>query len=190
MSSPSPKRSKGTAAPPLRLTVTAAAGRQHSTFIARRLRKAHALLKPPLRELSVALVGDQRMSELHQRFMNIAGPTDVLTFPLDEDQRGRVVGGEVVVCVPEARRRAREHDVALRDELLLYALHGMLHLCGHDDRTAGGYQKMHRTEDRILTALGIGPTFKRGPGTNPGRGASAKRSAKRSAKWSGKRSRA
>jgi probable rRNA maturation factor len=117
------------------------------------------MLKAPLRELSLALVGDARMAELHERYMDIPGPTDVLTFPLDQDEHGRVTHGEVIVCVPEARRRAGEHGVPLRSELLLYGLHGMLHLCGHDDRTARGYQKMHRTEDRILTALGIGPTF-------------------------------
>ena len=103
------------------------------------------------------------MSALHERFMNLPGPTDVLTFPLEFDAGGRVTAGEVVVCVPEARRRAKEHGVAVRDELLLYALHGMLHLCGFDDRTARGYARMHRTEDDILTRLGIGAVFQPGP---------------------------
>jgi len=44
-------------------------------------------------------------------------------------------------------------------ELLLYALHGMLHLCGFDDRTDRGFRTMHRREDDILTALGFGPVF-------------------------------
>ena len=171
-----PKRSRGRASgAALRLSVSAAVGAEHGTFIARHLKKAHALLRPALRELSIALVGDSRMAELHERFMNIPGPTDVLTFPLDVDARGRVVQGEVVVCVPEARRRAREHGVALRNELLLYALHGMLHLCGHDDRTSAGYRKMHKTEDRILTALGIGATFETGPRRTPARRARARR---------------
>jgi probable rRNA maturation factor len=91
--------------------------------------------------------------------MGIPGPTDVLTFPLEADAGGRVTGGEVVVCVPEARRRAREHRTRLEHELLLYALHGMLHLCGYDDRTQRAYAKMHRTEDQILKKLGIGPVF-------------------------------
>jgi probable rRNA maturation factor len=100
------------------------------------------------------------MAQLHQQFMNLPGPTDVLTFPLDEDEDGNVVAGEVVVCVPEARRRAREHGVAVERELLLYALHGMLHLCGYDDRTSRAFRTMHETEDRILTQLGVGPVFK------------------------------
>jgi probable rRNA maturation factor len=114
----------------------------------------------PLEELSIAMVGDQQMSELHERFMSIAGPTDVLTFPLENDARGRTTSGELVLCVPEARRRAREHRVLLAHELLLYAIHGMLHLSGYDDRTDRGYKTMHSTEDDLLCRLGIGPVFR------------------------------
>jgi hypothetical protein len=53
-------------------------------------------------------------------------------------------------------------------ELLLYALHGMLHLAGFDDRTARGFATMHRTEDDILTRLGVGPVFS-APGKGPSR---------------------
>ena len=143
------------------LAISARTGKPHVPFLRRHLRAAHAILKPPLAELSLALVGDRTMADLHLRFMNIPGPTDVLTFPLDVDRRGRVTAGEVVVCVPEARRQSKRHKTPLRNELLLYALHGMLHLCGFDDRTERDYRKMHRTEDQILTRLGIGATFHR-----------------------------
>ena len=115
-------------------------------------------------EISVALVGDRRMSELHERFMGIAGPTDVLTFELEHDGRGRVVAGEVVVCVPHAVRAARRSGVAVRKEVLLYALHGMLHLCGFDDRTDRDFVRMHQREDDILKKLGVGVVFARGGG--------------------------
>jgi probable rRNA maturation factor len=174
-------------------------GAAHASFLRRHLRKAHAILNPPLNELSVAMVNDRTMSDLHLRFMNIAGPTDVLTFPLELDtvtpgtildNRGRkprsaaresrepglvpptiqiqeiaigshplALTGEVVICVPEARRRSREHGTTLQQELLLYALHGMLHLCGFDDRTDRDFKRMHRTEDQILARLGVGPVF-------------------------------
>lgn len=117
-----------------------------------------------LGDLSIALVGDRRMSELHQAFMNIADPTDVLTFPLDTDARGRVTSGEVVICVPEARRQARSLKIEPKLEVLLYAIHGMLHLLGYDDLTDLAYAKMHRTEDRILTQLGLGKVFARTAG--------------------------
>jgi len=117
------------------------------------LRRAHEVMRSPLRELSVALVGDSRMSELHERFMGISGPTDVLSFPLDEHS------GEIVICVPQAMRAAKQRGIAVEKELLLYALHGMLHLQGMDDRTDADFRAMHRLEDRILIELGIGAVF-------------------------------
>lgn len=168
--------------PPLSLDITAAAGAMFVPFLRRHLRAAHGILRPPLRELSVALVGDRRMSDLHEQFLNIAGPTDVLTFPLDVDGRGRPVSGEVVVCVPEARRRAKEQAVPVERELLLYALHGLLHLCGYDDRTDRAFRVMHRTEDQILTRLGVGPVFAPAPRLrrpkNGGRGRASSRRGK------------
>jgi len=143
----------------LALDITAATGKRHVAYLRRHLRAAHRMLRPLLTELSVALVGDARMAALHARFRGIAGPTDVLTFPLDVDRLGRAASGEVVVCVPEAVRRAKGTNGAVERELLLYALHGLLHLCGYDDRTGSGYRRMHRREDMILIQLGVGPVF-------------------------------
>jgi rRNA maturation RNase YbeY len=145
--------------PPLRLEISAAIAKEMVPFLRSKLRAAHAVLQPPLTELSVALVGDKAMSALHERFMGIAGPTDVLTFPLDEDARGRVTAGEVVVCVTEARRRAKAEGTELRHEVLLYAVHGMLHLCGYDDQAAADFRRMHKEEDRILSAIGVGAVY-------------------------------
>lgn len=156
----------GQTKPPFRLEISAATGKDLVPFVRKHLIAAHAELKPALAELSLALVGDQAMSDLHERFMNIAGPTDVLTFPLDEDARGRVTTGEVVVCVPEARRRAKHEGTELRHEVLLYCLHGMLHLSGYDDLTPADYRRMHQAEDRILKAIGIGAVFARQPAAN------------------------
>lgn len=146
-------------APPLELEITATTGRELVPYLRRHLSAAHAALRPPLIELSLALVSDARMSALHRQFLNIPGPTDVLTFPLDADARGRVTAGEVVICVPEARRRAAREGTGVRKELLLYALHGLLHLTGFDDRTDAGFRAMHRKEDDILIHIGVGPVF-------------------------------
>jgi probable rRNA maturation factor len=142
------------------ITLTARAGRSFAPFVRREMRKAIEALRLPLRELSIALVNDREMSRVHERFMNEPAPTDVLTFALEVDSRGMTLGGEIVICVPEARRRARIEGTSIQDELLLYAIHGLLHLSGHDDRTERGYRKMHQIEDKILTQLGIGPVFK------------------------------
>ena len=143
------------------LSFTATTGRQFLPFIRRNLIAAQRLIRIAPNEVSVALVGDKRMSLLHQQFMGIPGPTDVLTFPLEQESNGRVTSGSIAVCVPEAARAAGRHGTTVERELLLYTLHGLLHLCGYDDRTAAAYKAMHRKEDQILTRIGVGPVFSR-----------------------------
>ncbi|HEX8521188.1 MAG TPA: rRNA maturation RNase YbeY [Tepidisphaeraceae bacterium] len=156
----------------LRLTITATVGKSLVPRLKRHVVAAHALLgkKTALEELSLALVGDRIMSELHEQFMSIPGPTDVLTFPLEMDGCGRVTSGEVVIDVAEARRRAKEQDVEVWEEVLLYAIHGLLHLCGYDDRTNQDFALMHQTEDQILKKLGLEPVFHRAGNRTPGNG--------------------
>ena len=141
------------------LDVIPETGKMFAGDLKRQLRVAREMFASPLREMSLVLVNDRTICDLHRRFMNDPTTTDVLTFPIDLDRRGRATAGEVYVCVPEARRRGKEHGTRVEDEVLLYALHGMLHLCGFDDRTPAGYRAMHRTEDMILTRLGVGPVF-------------------------------
>ena len=142
------------------LLIHARAGRPCAAWLGRMIRRAWALEDPPLRRLSLALVGDAEMARLHEQFMGLPGPTDVLTFELEHDAEGAPTEGEVVVCVPHARRQARLRGIELRRELLLYSLHGMLHLSGYDDRARRDFETMHRREDQLLTRLGIGPVFK------------------------------
>jgi probable rRNA maturation factor len=158
------------------LSITAQTGRTYVPFLRKHVTAAHRLLGSPLSELSIALVGDRKMVELHREFMSIDGPTDVLTFPIDSDARGRVTSGEVVICIPYARQAAQERKIPPEREVLLYAIHGMLHLLGHDDRTASAYRTMHRTEDDLLTKMGLGPVF------SPASPASSRRSRARSAR--------
>ena len=63
---------------PLSLTITAEQGAAFAPALRKRLRAAHALAASPVTELSLALVGDRRMSQLHQQFMNISGPNPAL----------------------------------------------------------------------------------------------------------------
>ncbi|MEM7681709.1 MAG: rRNA maturation RNase YbeY [Planctomycetota bacterium] len=118
-------------------------------------------------ELSLAVVDDPAMADLHQRYKGEPGPTDVLTFDLRDDPAAPVdpgaIEGEVVVCWPEAERQtAADPAHAGRDpehELLLYALHGLLHLLGQDDLTPEGFARMHQIEDRVLAQIGVGAVF-------------------------------
>jgi probable rRNA maturation factor len=150
--------------------------RRFLSFLRRHVEAARVRLgdESALTELSAALVGDETMSALHRQFMGHDGPTDVLSFPLETGAGGGVTSGEVVICVPEAERRSDESGIPVEHELLLYALHGMLHLSGHDDRTPAGYRRMHEAEDRILTRLGVGAVFAPGQGTSAGAERSAR----------------
>ncbi|HEX8324252.1 MAG TPA: rRNA maturation RNase YbeY [Tepidisphaeraceae bacterium] len=133
--------------------------RPHVAYLRRWLPKAAQHVRAAPAQVSIALVGDTKMAALHEQFLNIPGPTDVLTFELDHDARGRCTSGEIVVCVPYAVREARRRRIDARREVLLYALHGLLHLSGYDDRTAADHKRMHRAEDRTLKAIGIGAVF-------------------------------
>lgn len=109
-------------------------------------------------KLSIAMVDDACMSELHQRYLNISTTTDVLTFDLgDEDD---LVEGEIVVCVDTAIREAASRKIPPETEALLYIVHGVLHLLGHDDHDEESARRMHLIEDDVLTRLGVGPAYR------------------------------
>jgi probable rRNA maturation factor len=110
-------------------------------------------------------VDDIEMDRLHQAHLNIKGTTDVLTFdmrdePADADiDLKTTIDVEAVLCVDEAARQAKQHGHSQRAELLLYALHALLHVTGFDDKTPAKSKKMHAEEDRLLSAIGLGPLF-------------------------------
>jgi probable rRNA maturation factor len=104
---------------------------------------------------TIHLVDDQRMIEYHRRTMNLPNTTDVLTFnytPTDCELAPLEV--ETIICVDEAQRQAamRHHRPEL--EILLYAIHSLLHCIGYDDMTAAQAKVMHRKEDDILLQMG------------------------------------
>lgn len=97
-------------------------------------------------ELSVSLVTDDEMTDLHVRYMDEEGTTDVLSFPLDEaDEHGVRVLGDVVIA-PAAAVRNNPSDPAAEMRLLL--VHGILHLLGHDHEDAGERAAMWAIQER------------------------------------------
>ncbi len=108
------------------------------------------------------LVRDGRMRALHARHLGIDETTDVMTFA--QNAPGEPIDADVAVCVDEAARRGEALPHGMRGELLLYALHALLHACGHDDRDPASHARMHAEEDRILEAAGFGRLFEAGEG--------------------------
>ena len=74
---------------------------------------------------------------------------------------GAPIVADIAVCVDEADRGAALRDHTIQREALLYALHGVLHCAGFDDRNEENSRAMHAEEDRILEAIGVGATFGR-----------------------------
>jgi probable rRNA maturation factor len=92
------------------------------------------------REISVAVVSDPAMARLHLAFMDVAGPTDVLTFD----------HGEIVISAETAARNAQHYGHAVEVEIALYTIHGFLHLNGFDDRAARDAARMRRAQSGVL----------------------------------------
>ena len=107
--------------------------------------------------LSLSLVGDREMRRLHGRFSGDPADTDVLAFPLPlpPGSPPALPAAEVVVSVETAVREARARGLRPRGEVLLYAVHGILHLCGEDDHDPVRARRMDRRTLRLLAALGI-----------------------------------
>ncbi len=106
-------------------------------------------------EASVVLVDADEMRELNRRHRSVDAETDVLAFPIDEADElpsglPRLLG-DVVVCLPVAARQAGERGVDPGAELAALAIHGTLHLAGHDHERDDG--EMLRRQDAIVADL-------------------------------------
>lgn len=100
----------------------------------------------PLTQLSsveVSIVSDAVIADVHRRFMQIDGPTDVITFE----------HGEILISAETAKKQARKYGHGLQTETGLYIIHGLLHLGGFDDIKPDDAAKMHRRQDRVLRKL-------------------------------------
>jgi len=123
----------------------------------------------PLAELSLLLVDEPAMTELHVRWMGEEGPTDVLAFPMDELRPPQPGGaqpepggsepsgipgllGDVVICPQVAATQARRARHRVADEIELLAAHGILHLLGYDHGDAKEHAVMFGLQDRLLAS--------------------------------------
>lgn len=111
----------------------------------------------PQAELSILLVDEDAMAELHQRFMDLPGPTDVMSFPMDElrspgpgqsPPRGTL--GDIVICPQFTSAQAPENGREPAEELQYLLIHGLLHLLGHDHAEPAAKDEMFGINDRII----------------------------------------
>lgn len=138
----------------------------------------------PLAELSVVLVDVERMTDLHVKYMQEPGPTDVLAFPMDEldlrgsrgvahgsghehdhgdlDEPAPAMLGDVVLCPVVAERQAREAGHSTQAELQLLTTHGVLHLLGFDHGDAEEHAEMFGLQGQLLSTFAEGQQEVRG----------------------------
>jgi probable rRNA maturation factor len=113
----------------------------------------------PLAELCIKVVDEPTIAELNEQWMDKAGPTDVLAFPMDELRPGLVneepeegVLGDLVLCPTVAERQAKDAGHSTQDEVDLLTVHGILHLLGYDHAEPEEHQEMFGLQDELLAA--------------------------------------
>lgn len=115
-------------------------------------------------EARVRIVDDEAIAEAHADRCGVPGVTDVITFDLTEDGADPgTLDVDLLVCADEARRQASLRGWGPEREVLLYALHGVLHCVGYDDRDAESAERIHAREDEVLVEIGVGRTYAGGP---------------------------
>lgn len=122
-------------------------------------------------EVSLLFVDEEAIAALNSQFLGKTGPTDVLSFPIEDDpgptgrspdlggsgpgvspeQGALMLLGDVVICPAVAARNAVEHEVSLDDEVALLVVHGLLHLLGMDHEIAAEAERMEALEQQLLT---------------------------------------
>ena len=108
--------------------------------------------RQPVMALNFVLVDDKQIRRLNRKYLGRNRITDVIAFPLP-DEKGLPmdnIKGEVAICVEEAYRQSRKRNIPLNKELLLYCIHGLLHLIGYDDRTEKDRLRMERKQLNYL----------------------------------------
>lgn len=111
----------------------------------------------PHADLALRLVDEDAMATLHVQWMDLPGPTDVMSFPMDEltparegEEPEEGILGDIVLCPAFAARQAEQAGHALADELLLLTTHGILHLLGFDHADPEDEKEMFELQRQLL----------------------------------------
>lgn len=116
----------------------------------------------PQADLSIIFVDEEAIAELNKRWMDEVGPTDVLSFPMDELRPGdssdlvaESLLGDIVICPQVAENQASAANKPVQDEINLLLVHGFLHLLGFDHAEAEEHKRMFDLQDQILADWGV-----------------------------------
>lgn len=116
-----------------------------------------AMYLHPQSELTIMFVDEDEMEQLHVRWLDLPGPTDVMSFPMDELRPGRDGNlapagmlGDVVICPFVAAKQARDAGHSTIEEMLLLCIHGILHLLGFDHAEPDEEREMFAIQRTLL----------------------------------------
>ena len=126
-----------------------------------------ALRIHPQAELSLLLVDEPTMAAYHEKYMDEPGPTDVLSFPMDElrppkDGEEPPLGmlGDIVLCPTVTSAQAAASNRTPDEEADYLLIHGLLHLLGYDHERDADAERMEALETRVLAGLGIADPYR------------------------------
>ena len=112
-------------------------------------------------DLTILFVDPDPIAELHERWMSLEGPTDVMSFPMDELRPGdgkttmEGVLGDLVICPWVAAQQAAAAGHSTMQEMMLLTIHGILHLLGYDHVTPEQERQMFGLQRQLLTFLAV-----------------------------------
>ena len=107
-------------------------------------------------EVNIIFIDPEPMEDLHVRWLDLPGPTDVMSFPMDELEPGTPENpssgmlGDIILCPPVAARQGADAGHSTLDELCLLTTHGILHCLGYDHGTAEEEAEMFGIQRSIL----------------------------------------
>ncbi|MGA4668727.1 rRNA maturation RNase YbeY [Propionibacteriaceae bacterium Y1923] len=113
----------------------------------------------PRSDLHILLVDEETMASYHEKYMDLPGPTDVMSFPMDQlrapdpdDDPPKGHLGDIVLCPQVTSRQAAENGRRPDEEAEYLLIHGLLHLLGHDHAEPAEKEVMFGLNDKLIAA--------------------------------------
>ena len=109
-------------------------------------------------DITIVLTDDTQLHELNRNYLGVDAPTDVLSFPADEEdpETGIRYLGDILISIPRAKQQAQAAGHPLEAEVQLLVVHGTLHLLGHDHAKAREKARMWKAQAKVMSKLGLG----------------------------------
>jgi probable rRNA maturation factor len=109
-------------------------------------------------DMTIVLTDDSQLRELNREYLGVDAPTDVLSFPANEEdpETGVPYLGDILISLPRATQQAQAAGHPVEAEVQLLVVHGTLHLLGHDHAEAEEKARMWKSQSEVMSKLGLG----------------------------------